>query len=99
MAFARDPVALYEATTLAWDTWTSECLGAESVNPWRDGVACATGFPGARACELLKGFPLSKYRMHWLYKRFGRCPPTHIWHSVLAIFQYPISTGLRKIMR
>ena len=46
IAFARDPVALYQATTLAWDTWADECLGAESVNPWRDGIACSTGFPG-----------------------------------------------------
>ena len=45
-AFARDPVALFEATTLAWDTWTGECLGAGKVSPWRDGVACRTGFPG-----------------------------------------------------
>ena len=46
ISFARDPVALYEATTLAWDTWTGECLGAGKVNRWRDGVACTTGFPG-----------------------------------------------------
>ncbi len=46
VAFARDPVALYEATTLAWDVWTGECLGAESVRKWRDGAACSTGFPG-----------------------------------------------------
>jgi len=46
MAFARDPVALYKATTLAWDTWTSACLGAGKVNQWRDGVAATTGFPG-----------------------------------------------------
>ena len=46
VAFARDPTALYQATTLFWDTWESECLGAGMVNRWRDGVACTTGFPG-----------------------------------------------------
>jgi len=55
IAFARDPVALYDATTLAWDTWTGECLGAKRVNPWRDGVACATGFPGPGPANYGKG--------------------------------------------
>ena len=54
IAFARDPVALYEATTLAWDTWTGECLGAQRVSRWRDGAACSTGFPGQ--CGHLRSF-------------------------------------------